>query len=298
MIKQSEFSVQMQTTIKASLLLFLTLFGLSSCQFFQKSDEENNRAVLASVGEEVLYYDQVASMLKSISSEKDSLDKIQTISRNWVKNQLIMDKVKVYLPEEERLGVEKQVQDYRESLLISMYEEELVKQKLDTVVDLNTLKAFYKKNSSNFHLRKPAYQIYYIIVAKEAPKLDSLRWWAKNIATFRSQLSSYCYSFAEDFSLKDSIWIKNEVLLQKFPLENEIIERLARTKQTEELADSDYFYYLKINDSKDQGELAPLELIKNDIRKLILNKRKLNLIDQAYDQIYQEGIKKGKFEIY
>lgn len=276
----------------------LVLLILNACQYLKPQEEESNRVPIAKVGEEVLYFDQVESMLKETDIPKDSLDKIQTIGRNWVKRQLIMDKVTMYLPEEENLSVEKQVQDYKESLLTALYEEELVKQKLDTFVSKNDIAAFYNEYSANFHLLYPAHQIYYIIVAKEAPKLDSLRWWSENIATYKSQLSSYCFSFAEDFSLKDSIWIKNEVVLQKFPVDNEIIEQLVRTKQTKELADSDYFYYLKINDSKEQGELAPLELVQNDIRKLILNKRKLNLIDQAYDQVYQEGIKKGKFEIY
>ncbi|MEX0813890.1 MAG: hypothetical protein WD048_16850 [Chitinophagales bacterium] len=282
---------------KPIFALCFVLLMLTGCKFFNSTEIDENRIALARSGEKVLYHDQVVGIIKEGSSKKDSLDKLQTITRNWIKKQLILEKVALYLPEEKQT-IEKQVQDYRESLLTALYEEELVRQKLDTLVTNEELSAFYEVNRSNFLLRYPAYQIYYIIVAQEAPKLDSLRFWVTNIEQHKEKLSAYCYTFAEDFSLKDSIWIENQLLLSKFPLENEIIQRLRRTKQTEELADSDYFYYLKVNDWKDQGELAPIELVKNDIKKLILNKRKLKLIEQAHDQIYQEAIKKGKFEIY
>lgn len=279
------------------IFIILLLLTVSSCKYFKTSDEDETRKVIARCSDKTLYFDQVSEMLSNDISKKDSIDKIQTITRNWVKKQLILEKVELYLPEEKR-SVEQQVQDYRESLLTALYEEELIKQKLDTTVTNLELTEFYNENHSNFLLRNPAYEIYYITIAREAPKLDSLRFWVSNIKQNKEKLSSYCFAFAEDFSLRDSIWIENNILVQKFPLDDEIIERLGRTKQTEELEDSDYFYYLKINDWKDQGELTPFELVQSDIKKLILNKRRLNLIEQAYDQIYQEGIKKGKFEIY
>lgn len=279
------------------IALFSFLLVLGGCKYFQVVETDENRLKIARVEDKILYFDEIEAMLKESSSPKDSLDKLQAITRNWIRKQLLLNKVFLYLPEE-KSSVEKQVQDYRESLLTALYEEELLKQKLDHTVTEKELADFYKKNSSNFLLREAAYQVKYIIVSKEAPKLDTLRFWSNNILEYREQLSSYCYKYAEDFLLKDSIWIKQDILKQKFPLDDEIIERLRRTKQTEELADSDYFYYLKLNDWKSQGELAPLELIENDIEKLILNKRKLNLINQAHDQIYQEGIKKSKFEIY
>jgi DNA-binding transcriptional ArsR family regulator len=115
----------------------------------------------------------VEEMMPGFSSEKDSLDKLQLLARNWVKKQLILEKVSVYLPEEKQ-SVEKQVQDYRESLLTALYEEELVRQKLDTMISSEELKQVYLDKKANFLLRSAAFQIYYIIVVTMNPKTKDM----------------------------------------------------------------------------------------------------------------------------
>jgi hypothetical protein len=50
---------------------------------------------------------------------------------------------------------------------------------------------------------------------------------------------------------------------------------------------------MKIRDS-----LSPLGFVKDDIRVLIINKRKLSLIKEMEKASYDEALQKNEFEIY
>lgn len=61
----------------------------------------------------------------------------------------------------------RQIEQYRNSLIIYAYESELVKQKLDTVVSQAEIESYYK--SQNFHLRENIVLASYVIISKDSP---------------------------------------------------------------------------------------------------------------------------------
>ena len=62
--------------------------------------------------------------------------------------------------------------------------------------------------------------------------------------------------------------------------------------------DSNYYYLVSIQDYKLKNELAPIEYVKDNIKNLILNRRKIDFLKQMEDNVYKEGIRKNKFKIY
>ena len=65
-----------------------------------------------------------------------------------------------------------------------------------------------------------------------------------------------------------------------------------------ETNDETYFYALKIFDYKISNEIAPLEWVREDIKKIIINKRKVALSKELEDKIYERAEKNNDFEIY
>ena len=72
---------------------------------------------------------------------------------------------------------------------------------------------------------------------------------------------------------------------------------LTRNKQIE-LKDSIYYYLVTIRDYKLQNELAPVEYVEYNIKNLILNRRKIEFLKKIEDNVYKEGVRQNKFEIY
>ena len=44
--------------------------------------------------------------------------------------------------------------------------------------------------------------------------------------------------------------------------------------------------------------MAPVELVKDDITNIILNKRKIQFIKDLENRVYSEGVSRNQFEIY
>ena len=65
-----------------------------------------------------------------------------------------------------------------------------------------------------------------------------------------------------------------------------------------QLNDSLELYLIKINEVLAPGMQAPMEYVLPTLRKIIINKRKLILINKLKKEIVNDAINNKKFEIY
>ncbi len=89
-----------------------------------------------------------------------------------------------------------------------------------------------------------------------------------------------------------------ETVKNNIPQEIDDVSRFLSRNNKIELNDSIYYYLVKIQDYKLKNDLAPLKFVENNIKKLILNKRKIQFLKQVEENIYKEGIRQNKFRIY
>jgi hypothetical protein len=55
---------------------------------------------------------------------------------------------------------------------------------------------------------------------------------------------------------------------------------------------------MQVNDVRLQNDYAPMDYVKTSINKIVINKRKLELIKQLENDITKDAIKNNKFQIY
>jgi hypothetical protein len=65
-----------------------------------------------------------------------------------------------------------------------------------------------------------------------------------------------------------------------------------------ESRDKDYYYFLSVKEIAAEGTVSPIELVKNDIHNIILNKRKIKLISELETSIYSDAQNREHFTIY
>ncbi len=269
----------------------------TACDFF-KPKHPDKSTMIARVGEHYLFAEDIGYLFQNIDSDEDSAAIAKTYVEDWIRKKLMVETAKKYLPAEQQ-NLEKQIEDYRESLLIFFYEDELIRQKLDTTVTDEELEAFYQQNNSNINLDEDIMQLLYIKLPNDAPKLDSIRFlFSRLSARNEQQLIGLCYSYASEFYLKDSIWISKRQVMNKMPVDDNFLKTYRKGNAVGEVSDSLYIYLLKINDYKEKGEVAPLLFVKDRMRFMLINKRKQKLISEAYNNIYQTAIKDGNFEVF
>lgn len=253
--------------------------------------------VVAKVGDVFLY----ASEVREVGAGRDAKDSTETVRKyvnNWVKEMLVLQQAEKNLVSEKK-NFDKMVEDYRRSLITYQYESELVKQKLDTVVGEEEISKYYEENKANFELKDNIIKVVYVKVRKDAPKADKVKeWYRSSDVKSKDALTGYCHQYAENFFLDENTWLQFDDILKEVPIKLYDKEAFLQNNRTIETQDSTYLYFVNIKGFMTKNSTSPLSFEKENIRSIIVNKRKVELIKKMREDIYNEGVKNKTFEVY
>jgi hypothetical protein len=71
-----------------------------------------------------------------------------------------------------------------------------------------------------------------------------------------------------------------------------------KTNPYYQTSDDNYLYFLKVVEYRISDNISPLEFVKDDIRNIILNKRKVELAKKLEDEVYNNAVSEKEFEVY
>lgn len=277
-------------TVFTALLIFL-VFTLFSCQ---RDAKENP---LARVDDNYLYESDLPRFLTEDIQGKDSITLVKSYIDKWIKEQLILQKAELNIEEEEAL--EKQIEDYRKSIMIYTYEQKMLKQKLDTTIAEGEKQTYFEENIEKFKLTRPVVKALYIKLPKTAPNTERVEaWYTSNDAEDIQELENYCYQYATRYDFFEDDWVYFEEIATNVPTTFSDPERFLRVSNAIEVSDSLHHYYVHLRDKKYKGETMPFSLIEDDIESILLNKKKLQFLKELETNIFLDGKQKNKFEIY
>jgi hypothetical protein len=257
---------------------------------------DTNQKVIASVHEKNLLLSEVIKEMPQAT--EDSAFFMNHYMNNWIRKQLIIYHAEINLSSD-LLDYEKQITEYRSSLLIYAYQQELINQNFDTTISPQAVTDYYAQYHEEFKLVKNIFKGRYIVVDKSAPKLKSLSKWFKsdNIKSVED-LTDYCQQFAKEYNLEDSRWQYFNTINTQLPdLITEEKYFLQNTKGRW-FEDEQYRYYIYIKDYQIKGSVSPLALEREKIRNVLLNKNKIQYLKQVEDELYQNALALEKIKIY
>ncbi len=277
---------------------FIQLFGivilLTSCGWF--SGTKKGKDVLAKVGEEYLYSSDISGLVQPGTSVKDSIQRVNLYVENWIKVQLMVQKAELNLTKE-RKNFDKEIENFKTTLLIHRYQEKVVEQLLDTVVSEEDIKKYYNENESQFLLRENIVKASYIIFSRNAKDKEKVKsWLMSDKDEMIVKLSKFCKESAMSFQITDTTWQFMDELERIIPFEYSSQESmLTRTKYYETM-DSSMVYMVRFKDYKSKESLSPLEFERPVIKSLIINIRKQEILRKMEDDIYKEAVEKKTFQ--
>jgi len=276
------------------ILLFSLLF--TSCDFFKKSEDLEP---IARVNENYLYKKDIKDVVPKGVSKEDSTLMVNAYVNRWARQLLLMDGALVNLSEDKQNEFSKLVEQYKNDLYAKAYLEGLVKKNIDTVVKPEEAQLFYEANKESFKLNDDLIQFRYISLPLNPIKLDTIK---KRFKRFEAKDKAYLDSISVQFrsySLNDSIWIKLNRVAEKIPIITSANKnQLLKKTNFLQLKDSFNLYLMQVNDVRLQNDYAPLDYVNTSINKIVINKRKLELIKQLENDITKDAIKNNKFQIY
>lgn len=264
-----------------------------------QSGAELERVPVARVSNTYLFKDELVGIVPPGATPEDSASRVQSYINSWVRKQLLIREAtkKIDINEAE---VERKILDYRYSIIAYEYQTSLIKQKLDTAVSKADIDGYYNNNLDNFILKQNIVQATFIKVPKNAPRTAKIK---ELIFSSKEQdaneLKSYCLSFSTAYHLSDGNWMAFDELVRNSPLV-EIPNKIQFLKANPyyETSDDNYLYFLKVDQYRIIDNVSPLAFVKNEIRNIILNKRKVEMLRQLEDEVYNEAVRRSEFEIY
>ena len=103
---------------------------------------------------------------------------------------------------------------------------------------------------------------------------------------------------AEEYFLDNETWVLFNNLTKNIPIKTYNQELFLKNNRFIEITDVPYHYLINFIDFKIKESISPLSIEKENIRRIILNKRKMELIKNMENEIFDYALKNNKFEIY
>lgn len=288
----------MQSSLKLThfycfMASFLMALAFASCGDSQKSEGDRE---LARVYDKMLFLSDMEGMLPEGISSEDSSIIIEQFVKTWTREAAMLKEAENNIPQD--LNINKLVEDYKASLIKHNYEKILVERLLDSTVTAVELQEFYEKNREQYQLETPIIQCRFLKAPRNAPRINDVqKWWDSDEAADRELLKAWCSTNATVHNLQDSAWYKVVDIAAYLPQGTLTVDNVANKRDFTQ-RDDEFVYYFKVFSLVSKKEIAPLSYIEDQARKVILHKRKTQLLEETKDKLYQEAIRKNQIAVF
>ncbi len=276
---------------------YIVLLGLTFVSCNQRETEVDNRIVIAKVYDNFLYEVDVLKQIPFESSVEDSMSIRNSFVNAWVDRQLLVHQAELNLTEEEQ-DVTNKLEKYRDDLLIYSYQNRLLLEKLDTNVSRAEIESYYEENKDRFGLADYIVKARYIKLDSLSPNIKKVKkWLMSDKESDQENLEDFCHMHSSNFSLEDK-WLYLYELLNEVPIVSYNKEKLLKNKKLIELYDNGFLYLVRLVDYKLKDGVSPLSLEEENIKRVILNNRKLKFLENLKSDIYQKAKNKQEIEVF
>jgi hypothetical protein len=280
---------------KSLFFFFILSVAFASCNKIKKTNDEKP---VARVFDQYLYPSDIDQRIPDGVSVDDSIRISRKLVEEWVREKLLLNRAEQNLSEEQK-NVQKQLEEYRSSLLTFKYKQKLLSQNLDTIVSDQELQSFYSMNSSNYILDGDVVKVNYVKVPLNSPQINDVRrWYRSDQPEDLDKLEKYCVSYASNYMINGEHWLRFTNIIETTPLKIDNPKVYLNYNKNIEITDSSFYYFIHIIDRVQEGQVSPLDLVKDDIASVIINKRKIAFIEELENSVYNDGRSKNKVEIY
>lgn len=275
------------------LIIFAILFQSCSLLDGRKGDER-----IARVHNNYLYRSDLEGLVPQGTSEADSAVIIERYIDNWIRQQVFLREAEANL-KQELVNFERKIRDYRNSLYIFTYENQLVNQKLDTLITDELMQEYYEKHQNEFKLRDNIVRINFVKLPIQSPDIQQVRRLIRSSDPEDLEaLEDYCLNHAAAYHLGHDSWFIFTDILREIPINPSNHESYLRNNRFVELNDQYYRYFLYIKEYKLEGSPSPLAFQADNIRAIILNHRRQKLVNEIRQNLFNEAVRSSSFEIF
>jgi len=274
-------------------IVFLMLLG--GCDYFQKNSKE---VVVAECYGKYLYESDLVGIVPENTPIMDSIQRVSNFIDSWIKRQVLVHQAEINLNKEE-LDLKKQLEEYRNSLVIYAYESQLINQKLDTVISEDEIADYYEQNKEDFQLRSTMVRVAYVILKEDCKqKADFKKLLSDPDTLLLQNIDIQATYYAVKSNVDVDKWVRLDELTNIIPIEIFNAESFLKKKKFVCFDMNEYTYMVRFVDYLLEESISPLEMVSDNIKSVILAQRKEALLEKMNVALYEKARKERAFEVY
>jgi len=272
--------------------LLLTALLVTACR-----NHNDDSPLIASVYGHELHADDLQGLVGEGVSTDDSLAIVRSYVEQWIRQTVILSKAEKNIKD----NFDRQMREYRNSLLTYAYEQQIVNQLLDTVVTPDQIAEYYESHRGDFQLKSAIVKAVYVVAPDKSPALPKLK----------KIISQHDFNERQVFELEETAtrngltgfydidsWIPFYTLQGSVPITTYNENLYLKQNHTIVLSDDSVTYLVRIVDYKISDETSPLELQQENIRSILLNHRKLDILSRLQSDLLAEAEKSDNVKRY
>ena len=253
--------------------------------------------VVAQVGDKKLRESDVQSIYAQAETAEDSVALLEIYVDRWVKNELKLRAAENLFRDSEE-AIEAMVAEYRNSLLTRRLDQYYVDQELDTLFTEAQIEEYYNRHPSDFRLDRTIVRGRQVRVPSTFRQANKLRELMRSTSEEKLQdWRDMCQK--SNLEMQEySSWVDYSEFLSTLPTSRgRKYEELLKLGQLQEMRDDDGRYYFVITEIRRTGDAAPLERVRETIRRILFNQRQSEIIRAHEERIYTEALASGELRI-
>jgi hypothetical protein len=271
---------------RAAVIAALLLSGCGAA-----GEQEGGDPPVAEAYQEKLYRSDLVRMIPPDAPKEDSVALAQQFIDAWARERVLLHKAEENLSTAQK-DVQQQLRDYRESLIVYAYEQALVSQKLDTNISTGEIEAYYAENEKNFELKDNIVRARWFKLRETDKRV--LR---KVEDLWRSDKPEEFHDLEVLLAQRGSVindthddWMAFSELQQQVPLRPDNPTDWIPRQHKVVVADSVGVFFVDILEHRLMNSVSPMELVHTEIRSILINQRKLQLIERMRKDLYDEAL--------
>jgi hypothetical protein len=265
-----------------------------SCTFIQ----ERRKVPLARVDQNVLYLSELQSSIPDRISKDDSILIAEDFIRRWINNELMIKKAQENLSISQR-ELAKEIREYKNALVIYRYQKELIQEKLDTSVSEKEISDYYDSVKEDFLLDTDLVKAVSVKIPLVVKAPEKVKAFCESSSFMNpEELKVFCSKNGGSYDLYGENWVNPQLVFQGIPSRPGNLPGFLARYTTWETRDYRFYYLVSIQEFAAAGTPAPVEHIRENLKEIIINKRKNAFLEKIKEDIYTEGLKNNKFKIF
>lgn len=267
----------------------LPLLAAVSCR--QSSTLFSDDDALARVDRKTLRISEVQRVMPKGLSGADSVDYVEAYIDRWMVKQLKLQQAELMFSSS-AADIDRMVEDYRQSLLIRKIEQYYLDTEMRSEVTDAEIEEYYNSHRSDFLLTKPVVKGSIVVVGDNYSRREQLlRLMNSSRREDRRDFEAICRK--NNFPLTEfDEWVDFSEFLSHLPvLRSMQYDDMLSRRNIQQIHHNRTYYCFRITDVLRSGDLTPLFMVRDNIRRIIINQRQGEVIRD-----YERNLLRGALE--